>query len=202
MHHRGLATRGFVRRNFSGVLLGAILALLAAGIAQAVPPKYFDVSDAHLEISNDAITARVSVGVDNLTGLYEMLKDGATVELVITARLERVRTLWTNVLLADAQCFSTLQHNPLTREFSLYMPGEEKPTLDKQLERLLAATWARLAVDFGPPDILDGEKDSTYRVTLKLMLQHAKPPPWLAKNFMLLSKDIVDPETVVLEFTR
>lgn len=202
MRHSGHATHGFARRGFSGFLLSLLLTLSFAGIARTVPPKYFDVSDARLEIGDSAIVAKLAVGVDNLTGLYEMLKDGASVELVIAAKLERVRTLWPNVLLTEMELFSTLQHNPLTREFSLHMPGEAKPMLDKQLERLLAATWAKLSVPFGSPDILSGEKNSPYRVTLKLALQYAKPPPWLAKNFMFWSKNIVDPETVLIEFTR
>lgn len=202
MRHSGHATHRFARRGFSGFLLSVLLTLVLAGIARTVPPKYFDVSDARLEVGDNTIVARLAVGVDNLTGLYEMLKDGASVELVISAKLERVRTLWPNVLLTQMELFSTLQHNPLTREFSLYMPGEAKPMLDKQLERLLAATWAKLSVNFGSLDLLDGEKGSSYRATLRLALQHAKPPPWLAKNFMFWSKDIVDPETVVIEFTR
>lgn len=202
MRHSGHATHGFARRVFSGFLLSVLLTLTLVGIARTVPPKYFDVSDARLEVGDNAIVARLAVGVDNLTGLYEMLKDGASVELVISAKLERVRTLWPNVLLTEMELFSALQHNPLTREFSLYMPGEAKPMLDKQLERLLAATWSKLSVNFGSLDLLDGEKGSSYRATLRLALQHAKPPPWLAKNFMFWSKDIVDPETVVMEFTR
>ena len=202
MRHRGPAISRPVRRCFAGILLGVLLALVTVGNAPAVPPKYFDISDARLEIGDDSLVAKLSVGVDNLTGLYEMLKDGAAVELIITAKLERLRTLWTNVLLTEMEFFSSLQHNPLTREFSLYMPGEAKPMLDKQLERLLAATWAKLSVDFGSLRVLDGEEGATYRVTLRLTLQHAKPPPWLAKNFMLWSKNIVEPEAVVLEFNR
>lgn len=181
--------------------LSAMLALLAAAApARAVPPKYFEVSDAHIIFEADNIIAKLSIGVDNITGLYEMLKDGASVELEITARLERVRTFWTNVTLMETNVVSTLQHNPLTREFVLYLPGETTPMLDKNLDRLLAATWKKFAATVGTLAALDGEKDTEYRVVLTLNLHHAKPPPWLTQSFMLWSKKIVAPETVELPF--
>ncbi len=190
------------RPRFAVLYLAALLALLAGTAAWAVPPKYFELSDVRLDLSSGDIVAKLSIDVDNLTGLYEMLKDGASVELVVTARLERLRSLWSNVTLAEVELFSSLQHNPLTREFSLYMPGESTPVLDKNLERLLDSTWHKFSVDLGPLRILDGENGSDYRVTLSLALQHAKPPPWLARNFLFWSKTILDPEKVELPFSH
>ncbi|SBW10282.1 conserved exported hypothetical protein [uncultured delta proteobacterium] len=199
MFPSGGAIRGLFR-FLPALALGLCCAVAAVLPARAVPPKYFDVLDATIALAPEDITARLSINVDNVTGLYEMLKDGASVELLVNARLDRVRTFWTNVTLAEMELFSTLHHNPLTREFSLYMPGETKPMLDKNLDRLLAATWQKYAVHFGPISILDGEKDSEYRIVLTLNLQHAKPPPWLGKDFMLWSKKILDPETIILPF--
>lgn len=191
------------KHRFTAVIFAAtvLLALLLPCASFAVPPKYFEVENPRMETTNGTITVRLSIGVDNPTGLFEMLKDGASVELLINAKLERVRTLWTNVTLAEMDVLSSLQHNPLTREFSLYMPGGDKPLLDKNLDRLLAATWEKFVILFGPVTLLDGEeKDTEYRITLTLKLQHAKPPPWLVKGFMVWSKDILDPEKVVLNF--
>ena len=196
----GAAMRGRFRL-LPGFALGLLCALVFALTARAVPPKYFEVESTGLSLASGDINIRLSIGVDNVTGLYEMLKDGASVELVVDARLERLRTLWSNVVLSEMELFSTLQHNPLTREFSLYMPGETKPMLDKNLDRLLAATWHKFALTFGSATILDGEKGSDYRVTLTLNLQHAKPPPWLAKDFMFWSKKIVEPEKIELPFS-
>lgn len=177
------------------------LVLLFPCVSFAMPPKYFEVENLRLETKDGNITVRLSIGVDNPTGLFEMLKDGAFVELLVNAKLERLRTFWTNVTLAEKDILSSLQHNPLTRELSLYMPEGDKPLLDKNLDRLLAATWEKFEIPFGPVTLLDGEdKDTEYRITLTLKLQHAKPPPWLAKGFMVWSKDILDPEKVVLNF--
>lgn len=182
-----------------GLVCAFVLVAQVAPV-RAVPPKYFDILNAALSTASNEITVNASITVDNVTGLYAMLKDGATVELLVNAKLERERTLWTNVTLAELNLVSTLQHNPLTREFVLFMPGATAPMLDKNLDRLLAATWQKYRVHFGPTAILDGENGSEYRVVLALNLQHAKPPPWLAKDFMLWSKKIVEPETITLPF--
>lgn len=196
---------------YGGVFRGCFRAFPALGLAllcvfcmvvpvRAVPPKYFDIMEAALSTASGEITVTLSVTVDNVTGLYAMLKDGATIELLVNAKVERVRTFWTNVTLAEMDLVSTLQHNPLTREFVLFMPGAATPMLDKNLDRLLAATWRKYRVHFGPTAILDGEDGDEYKVVLQLNLQHAKPPPWLAKDFMIWSKNIVEPETMELPF--
>lgn len=191
---------GLFLRSCTGLLV-AIALLFGVSPAHAVPPKYFEVSAPRLKIASGNISVALSISVDNVTGLFEMLKDGASVELVVNAKLERLRTLWTNVTLTEVDLLSSLQHNPLTREFSLYMPGETKPMLDRNLDRLLAATWEKFSVTFATVDMLDGDKDSEYQVVLTLNLQHAKPPPWLARNFSFWSKTILEPEKVILPFT-
>lgn len=192
---------GSLLRLLTGLFV-AVVFLSGVPPVHAVPPKYFEVSAPRLEIASGDITVKLSISVDNMTGLFEMLKDGASVELVVNAKLERVRTLWTNVTLAEVELFSSLQHNPLTREFSLYMPGEANPMLDRNLDRLLAATWEKFSATLASVDILDGDKGSEYQVILTLNLQHAKPPPWLARNFTFWSKTILEPEKVILPFTK
>ena len=182
--------------------LSLLCVLLLALPATGAPPKYFETTKPHIALTSGEIVLSLSIDVDNVTGLYEMLKDGASVELVVSIKLERPRTFWTNVLLAETEMLSSLHHNPLTREFALYMPGETKPLLDKNLNRLLDATWRKFSANLGPVNILDGEKGTDYQVTLALNLQHAKPPPWLAKDFILWSKKIVEPESLVLHFTH
>ncbi|MDL2210118.1 DUF4390 domain-containing protein [Desulfovibrio sp. OttesenSCG-928-O18] len=199
MTQRFGAIRGFFR---AFCVLGALAALFAPSVAFSVPPKYFMITEQRVETQDGQITAKCNIGFDNVVGLFEMLKDGASLELVVKAKLERVRSFWTNVSLAEKELVSALQHNPLTREFALHMPGEESPLLDKNLDRLLAATWNKFAVAFGSLTLLDGEgKDLEYQIVLTFSLQHAKPPPWLVKNFMLWSKSVVDPETITLPFS-
>lgn len=192
------AIRGFLRAM---PLIGFFCALLAPFPAHAVPPKYILVANPRIEILNNDIKAFLNIDFDNVTGLYEMLKDGAAVDLVVGAKIERVRIFWTNALIMEEQFVSSLEHNPLTREISLFMPGETNPLLDKNLDRLLAATWNKLELNLGPLSLLDGnDKDTEFRVTLTLSLQHAKVPPWLAKNFMFWSKNVTETETVKLYF--
>lgn len=175
--------------------------MLEPSAAGAMPPKYFSVSNTRIETRGGTITARLAIGFDNVAGLFDMLKDGAAMELMVKTRLERVRALWSNVVLAERTLVSTLQHNPLTREFSLRMPGESSPLIDKNLDRLLEATWRKFFVPLGSASLLEGGQGNVeYRIVLTLALQHAKMPPWLTRNFVLWSKNVVEPETVVLPF--
>lgn len=194
------AIRGVCSRTILAAALFALLApCLTPCAALAVPPKYFVITEPRIETASGIITVKLGISCDNVLGLFEMLKDGASVELVVNARIERVRTLWTNVTVVERELVSSLQHNPLTREFALQMPGEAQPLLDKNLMRLLRATWSKFEIRLGPLALLDGEeKDAEYRIILDLALRHAKVPPWLEKNFMFWSKNVLDPETVTL----
>lgn len=201
-----MTTRRAASRLFRAALVAAFLcvvcfwATLPPLRAFAVPPKYFILDNPRVEIASGDIRVLVGVDFDNITGLFEMLKDGAAVELVASVVVERVRVFWTNVLVSEAEFVSPLEHNPLTREFSIQMPGMDKPLLDKRLDRLLAATWKKLEMDLGPLSQLE-KKDTEYRVTLALALRHAKVPPWLARNFMFWSRNVTETETVKLYFT-
>ena len=192
-----------IRGVYGHILLaGALFALLVPCFALAVPPKYFVITAPRIETSSGTIAVKLGINCDNPLGLFEMLKDGASVELLVNARIERVRSLWSNVAIVERNLVSPLQHNPLTREFALQMPGEAYPLLDKNLDRLLQATWNKLEISFGPLALLDSEKKNTeYKIILELSLRHAKVPPWLEKNFLFWSRNVLDPETVVLPFT-
>ena len=144
---------------------------------------------------------KTGISVDNVAGLYEMLKDGASLQLEVDVKLERVRSLWSNVTLAEKKLVSPLRHNPLTREFMLIMPSGDKPLLDKNLERLLAATWHKFQIDVGPVDLLrEAEPGSAYRILLTISLRHAEVPPWLAKNYVLWSWNVVEPVNITMPF--
>ncbi len=194
-----MAVRIFFRLRRA--LLMAGLALLCAGEASALPPQHFVIQSPVIETRTGSILVKLGVSVDNVDGLYQMLKDGASFQLVVDAKLERVRGFWTNVLLSEKRQVSLLRHNPLTREFMLFMPGEEKPLLDKNLERLLAATWHKYQINVGPVDLLrQAEPGAAYQILLTVALRHAEVPPWLTKNYVLWSWNVVDPVNMTLPF--
>ncbi len=191
------------RPNRAAAFLACLmLCLLAPLAALALPPEHFVTRNLGMDMRTGTITVRVGVSVDNEQGLYDMLKDGASVQLTATVKLERLRTLWSNVPLAEQVYTSILRHNPLTREFLLYMPGEAKPVADRDLSRLLAATWYKLSFPVGPVDLLrQAEPGSGYRISLDLSLQHTEVPPWLARAFVFWSKNVVEPVTLTIPFS-
>ena len=192
----------FSRLREAVLLLAALFALLAVEVAHAVPPKYFELTSPSLAVSSGSIIAKADISVDNLRGLFDMLKDGAAIELKVKATFVRERTLWANVAISEKELVYVLRHNPLTREFAMFVPGRPQPMLDKNLNRLLKATWSKFQVDFGPLSMLEKQEDPVrYKAVLVMTLQHAEVPPWLAKQFVLWSKNIVEPETVTLPFS-
>ena len=192
---------GAIRGGNRHLLAAMLFAILAPGLSLAVPPKYFAITEPRLDTGSGSIIVKLGIGCDNVLGLFEMLKDGASVELIIDARIERLRSWWTNVTVVEQRLVSSLQHNPLTREFAMLMPGGAQPLLDKNLDRLLDATWSKFSINFGPLSVLDGEDaGAQYQIVLALRMEHAKVPPWLEKNFAFWSRNVLDPEVVTVPF--
>jgi hypothetical protein len=170
--------------------------------ARAETPRSFVLNAPVLETDSGDVIIRLGVSVDSLEGLRDMLKDGAIMELAIKARLARTRTFLPNVTLSEVELASPLRHNPLTREYSLTMPGAGQAIVDKNLPRLLAATWQKIAFSMGSVSLFqEADAGSEYRITLTLSLRHTEVPPWLAKAFIFWSWDVVDPETLTITFT-
>lgn len=188
-------------RDFLGVTLAlACLCALSFADAFAATPKNFVLNAPEMETDSGEVIVKLGVGVDSIEGLRDMLKDGAIMELSITAKLLRVRGFLPNVTLSEQVFVSPLRHNPLTREFSLAMPGAEQAIVDKNLTRLVAATWQKLQFSLGPASLMT-EPDSEYRIVLDFSLRHTEVPPWLAKAFLFWSWDVVEPESLAISFT-
>jgi hypothetical protein len=156
-----------------------------------------------MDVRAGVLIVRVSISVDNEPGLAAMLKDGASVQLTADLRLERLRTLWTNVTLAEKSYASILRHNPLTREFMLYMPEESSAMTDRNLARLLAETWYKLDFPLIDIDTLRRQDPGhEYRISLFLTLRHTEIPPWLSNAFAFWFKDVVEPVTLTIPFSQ
>lgn len=189
-------------KRAAAILAVALWCLTAPVSGWTMPPEHFVTKGLTMETRTGTIVVRVGISVDNEAGLHDMLKDGASVQLTAELQLERLRSLWTNVTLAEQTYTSMLRHNPLTREFLLYMPGETTPVADRNLSRLLAATWHKLSFPLGPVDLLrQAEAGSQYRISVYLTLRHTEVPPWLAKAFVFWSKEVVEPVTLAIPFS-
>lgn len=177
--------------------------LLCCAPARAAAPKYFSLGEPLLSVEDGGVTLSLSIGVDSTEGLRDMLRDGAIMELAVKTAIVRPRTLLPNVAIRESVFTSLLRYNPLTREFSLTMPGADQAILDKNLGRLLEATWKKFTVFLGEPAMFQGEEPgSAYRLVLDFSLRHTEVPPWLAKAFIFWSWDVVEPERLTLSFTR
>lgn len=114
-------------------LLVMVLILVMPAKGDAAPPKRFEIQTFSLVTTNNTLTVDLALSVDDEEGLYNLLKDGAVVELGIDIRVERKREWWSNATIASLRYTSVIRHDPLTREFFLTMPSGTLPTTQPPL---------------------------------------------------------------------
>jgi len=176
------------------VFLGLLFALCFAPLAHALPPREIIMDPPAATVENGMVTLRLALTVDNEEGLLELLKNGAVLELAIGAVVARERAVLRNVKAAAVEFSSILRHDPLSRDFVARVPTPdgEKEVRDRNLSRLLQASWSRLALPVIPlTDLLQKEPAASYLVLLTISLRHIEVPPWLEKTSLFWSPEVV-----------
>lgn len=168
---------------------------------QAAPPKRFEIQTLSLVNKNDTLAINLSLSVDDEEGLYNLLKDGAVIELAINIDIQRKREWWSNATLASLQYTSVVRHDPLTREFFITVPGAEHSLQDRNLTRLLGNSWSKLTLPLIPLSIIELEgHGKTYIISGSVGLSHIETPPWLANNSVFWSAEIIAPVSFSLQY--
>ena len=171
-----------------------LVALLSAFSASALPPGSFQFPPPVVSIHNDDLLLNLSLTVNNEDGLRDMLKDGAVLQLDISLRLTRTRYWWLNADIESRTYSSVISHDLLSRDFVVRVPTPtgEKILRDKNLTRLLHASWRQLSLPVTSIRALSGKNsDEEFTISLTLALQHTEVPPWLEKSFIFWSSDVV-----------
>lgn len=182
------------------VTMGLFTALLPHP-CQAAPPKRFDIQTFSLSTTEETLSIDLALALDDEDGLYNILKDGAVVELGIDLDIQRKREWWSNADIASFRYTSVIRHDPLTREFYLMMPGSEQPLKDRNLTRLLANSWQKLKLPLIPLSLIELEgRNQTYIISCSIALNHIETPPWLAQNSVFWSAEIIPPVSISLEY--
>lgn len=150
-----------------------------------------------IEMLNDGVPCQYGNRVENGGVVRSQLRDGAVMTLTCKLALERVRTLLSNEVISGESRSYQLRHDLLSREFILSSPGH--PIVrQKQFDTLLASAFQHL--DFLLPlqaPLVSGE---TYRVQLKITLEHAEVPPWLEKALFFWSWEVTPPLSFSQDF--
>jgi hypothetical protein len=180
--------------------------LCLCGASASAAPAHRLIADPPpvLRTIDDSLFVEISIAVDNETGLRDLLKDGAILELEIQASVERLRTLLGNAEISLQTRVSLLRHDPLSREFLLTVPGAEddREMRDRNLTRLLHAGWKKLGFPLVPLKTLRAEgEDEEFAVRLDIALRHADVPPWLQKNFVFWSSEVAPQLRFILPFS-
>lgn len=185
--------------KYSFSLLPVVLLLLmpVAGRTQE-QPSVLEIENFVLRTAPDAVHVTSGFRLENSAPIKAQLRDGAQMILSCTIRLERLRTLLSNVTLSETTLVFHLRHDPLLREFILFSDAAETAR-SKNLNALLTAAWNPLHVVLPlrePP-----ETGAPCRITVNVTLQHATVPPWLEQALFFWSWDVVPPLSLTQEFT-
>jgi hypothetical protein len=199
----------FLRRPFfpgSGfsVFASLFLVLLLTCPAFALPPQKLLLDPPVPKAEHGVLTVNLSLTVDSEDGLRDLLKDGAVLELLIDVTVERERFLWSNAEAAAVTFTSVIHHDPLSRDFVVSVPTRdgEKELRDRNLTRLLHASWRRLSLPIASLENLRrNENADEYAITLVIDLRHTDVPPWLEKTLVFWSADVVSQEKRTVHFS-
>lgn len=183
--------------------LAFFILLTLAGQALALAPTRLVASQPAARIENGQLSVFLSVTVDHEEGLRDMLKDGAVLELRLSMALERKRSFWKNAEEARKEYVSIMMHDPLSRDFIVLMPVREneaeepRELRDRNLTRLLYASWRALILPLADLENLDADEDASYAIDVDISLRHTDVPPWLEKS-VIWSVDVVPSENISL----
>lgn len=135
--------------------------------------------------------------IEHSGAVRSQLRDGAVMNLHCVVTLERIRTLLSNIVISETTRTYQLRHDLLTREFMLSCP--DKPLLrQKQLDALMTSAWEHLQFMLPLQEpLISGD---TYRVSLKVTLEHAEVPPWLEKALFFWSWEVTPPLSFSQDF--
>ncbi len=172
------------------------LGTLSASANTGETPK-LELRSFTLETLNDGVHVSMGLGIEHMGSVRSQLRDGAVMTLTCNLDLVRVRTILSNEILSSETRTYQLRHDLLSREFILSSPGT--PIVrQKQFAALVASAWQHL--EFVLPikePLVSGE---TYRVQLKVTLEHAEVPPWLEKALFFWSWEVTPPLSFTQEF--
>ncbi|MFV0423881.1 DUF4390 domain-containing protein [Oleidesulfovibrio sp.] len=152
-----------------------------------------------LDTLDDKLELRFGVSISDLEALKQILRDGAVVNLTSSASLSPKSTIIPRGALVEIEGLSSLQMDPLTREFILSEPDRDIPNRNKSLKQLLDSTWLNMSLPLCNLSKLS--HDSEYVVDLAIKLEHADVPPWLTKTLFFWSWDVTPPINYSMTFT-
>ena len=166
--------------GFSACLILALLLffLAEAHARSASGEERGSRTSVELKTSDGSLSNGQTPKLDLRTFTIEMLNDGV------------------QVISGESRSYQ-VRHDLLSREFILSSPGH--PIVrQKQFDTLLASAFQHL--DFLLPlqaPLVSGE---TYRVQLKITLEHAEVPPWLEKALFFWSWEVTPPLSFSQDF--
>jgi hypothetical protein len=180
------------------------LLLLVSCPAMALSPQHLQIAPVATSVhKGEDLFLNLSLTVDHEDSLRDLLKDGAALQLGIVVDMRRKRAWWADVEITRREYASILRHDPLARDFVVSFPSPEgeKTLRDKNLTRLLHASWRKLSLYVAALHTIRAQgPDEEFIIACTLSLQHAEVPPWLKNSSIFWSPDLVPQEKRELSF--
>lgn len=186
------------RALYLALLLCALFSALAAPDPAGAAPDNFVHGRTALVRSGGMLTLSLPLSVDNEDALSALLRDGASIELLVKVEIQRQRTLWFNENIFAASFSWVLRYDPLARDFRMTQPLGGQNMQDKNLRTLLGRTWKALRLPLVELASLQGGE--AYTVKADFSLRHTALPPWLDRTLVFWNKDVVNPDSIELEY--
>lgn len=187
----------FLNRAGSFLLLFAIF-FFCADSALAASPESLAIGRPVLLEQEGRLWLNLPVSVTNESALVDMLRDGASMELIINCKIERKRSFWFNENITENSFSSIIRHDPLSREFRLTLPPTGEVKQDRLLVSLLAQSWKDMTLPLANLNLFEDAEN--YIINIDISLKHTELPPWLEKTLIFWPKDIVDSERISLDY--
>lgn len=187
--HAAARTRG---------LCALALALALCLWAQAAQAQSLVLSNLVVDNQSGTLAARFGVALDTTATATDVLQSGVTLALTCKGKLTRAEGWLSSPQVAQAELVSRVRYDSLTREYVLSLPGREAPLKNARLDELLRAGWGSLALDLGPWKQLEGGKE--YTLHLDIRLQQTDIPGWFRRTLFFWSWDMAPQTSYQLHF--
>ena len=145
------------------------------------------------------LTALFGVTVEEKPILKGELEDGGVLVLRCEVVLSEPNAYWFDQTISEVDFESVLRFDPLTREFTMTLPGRETPLRNADLPKLLREGWETIEVGLGSWALLD--RGRKYRLTLRTSMHQQDAPQGLLRFIYFWSWEAGADNSFQLDFT-
>ena len=169
---------------YTGIIVAFVFLLASQAAGQEIVPR-------NLIVDNEqgAVQLRFGLRVLNSEKLSRYLKQGTSLRLHCTAKMEVERSFWWDKELRQSAITFMLRYDSLDDEYLLIMGKDKSEKRDSDLLTLLHSGWAQIRMDLGPWP--EEYKEDNLVLYLTVRMVRIDVPLWLKRTLFFWSWDVV-----------